>query len=324
MNYAEYLEKYQPVAYKILKNSLESENFFHAYLLSGSTGTPLFEIAKFIAKSILCERRNPFCCDECHVCQRVEHGNFTDLRIIDGESEPIKKEDIKSIIDTFSMSASEERGIKVYVIHLIENMRPDAINALLKFLEEPPENTYAIFTTENKYRILETILSRCEIINLTLLDQKVLIEHAVKLGCAKEDAELLSFFYNDSSMILDVSKSNDYSVVKEQILALLKVINDKDKYRFILETVIIPNLKTKEEIRLFFDNVIVFFKEALKYSINRNTILTSYVNIIRDLVDSSNKLDDAILTLIDARNELNFNLIPSLLILNAFTKILEV
>ena len=151
-----------------------------------------------------------------------------------------------------------------------------------------------------------------------------MIEKSVELGVSLENAELLSFFYNDPKSILEVSKSNDFAVVKEQILALLNAINDKNEYRFVLETVIIPNLKTKEEIRLFFDNIIVFFKEALKYSINRNTILTSYVNIIKDLVDSSNKLDDAILTLIDARNELNFNLIPSLLILNAFTKIFEV
>ena len=323
MDYTKYLEEYQPVAYRILKNSLESGNFFHAYLLSGSKGTPLFDLANFLAKSILCENGNPFCCNSCNICKRIDHGNYTDLRIINGEKGDIKKEEIKEIIDNFSMSASEERGIKVYIIHLIENMRPDSINALLKFLEEPPENTYAIFTTENKYRILETILSRCEIINLTLLDQNVLIEHSLNLGVNKEDAELLSFFYNDSSAIEKISKTNEYLVVKEQILALLKEINNPLEYRFVLETIIIPNLKTKEEIRLFFDNIIVFFKEALKYSINKTTTLTCYVNIIKDLVASSINLDDAILTLMDARNELNFNLIPSLLILNAFTKIFE-
>ena len=73
-------------------------------------------------------------------------------------------------------------------------MTLDATNSLLKFLEEPPANTYAILTTLNKFYILPTIISRCEVINFSLLDQKELINNAINLNVSKEDAELLSFF----------------------------------------------------------------------------------------------------------------------------------
>ena len=152
MKISDYLEKNQQIPYKIFKNALERNSFFHAYLLNGSIGTPLLDVAKYLAKSMICKNHNPFACDNCPTCHRIDNGHYGNLIIINGKENTIKKDDINFIIDTFSKTSSEKNSLKIYIINLIENMTVDASNALLKFLEEPPENTYAILTTENKFK----------------------------------------------------------------------------------------------------------------------------------------------------------------------------
>lgn len=324
MKISDYLEKNQQIPYKIFKNALERNYFFHAYLLNGSIGTPLLDVAKYLAKSMICKNHNPFACDNCSTCHRIDNGHYGNLIIINGKENTIKKDDINFIIDTFSKTSSEKNSLKIYIINLIENMTVDASNALLKFLEEPPENTYAILTTENKFRILPTILSRTEIINFSLLNQEKLINEAINLNTNKDDAEILSYFYNDPSIINEESKNEDYLTSKKDLIEMLNNVSNKDELRFIIESNIIPKLKTKEETRFFFDSLVVFVKEALKYKINKTTLLTSYVKILEDLIVSIKNLDDAILVIMNARNELNYNLNVNLLVLHTLVKIFEV
>ncbi|HBS10771.1 MAG TPA: hypothetical protein DEA28_03510 [Firmicutes bacterium] len=324
MKIDEYLEKNQPIPYKIFKNSLERNSFFHAYLLNGALGTPLLEIAKFLAKSMICKNRNPFACNICTTCNRIDNNHYGNLIIIDGKLNTIKKDDINNIIDIFSNTSSERNEYKIYIINLIENMTVDASNALLKFLEEPPENTYAILTTENKFKILPTILSRTEIINFSLLNQNRLISDSISLGTKDDDAEILSFFYNDPITIKEKSLDDNYLESKSDILTLLNCINDKESLKFTIESNILPKLTSKEEARFFFDIFTIFIKEALKYKINKTTLLTSYVNILNSLIKEVNNLDDAILILMNSRNELNYNLNINLLVLHTLCKIFGV
>jgi DNA polymerase-3 subunit delta' len=81
---------------------------------------------------------------------------------VNGYASNIKKEDILNIINRFSKTGVEERGIKIYIIYGIEYATSQAVNSLLKFLEEPPKNTYAILTTRSINLVLPTIKSRCQ------------------------------------------------------------------------------------------------------------------------------------------------------------------
>ena len=122
------------------------------------------EIAKFIASVIVCENKNG--CGECLNCLRVENESYTDIIFKDGEKSSIKKNDVEEIQERFSKSAIEEKGVKIYILHMVENSTPQAINSILKFLEEPEEDIYAILTTSNINNVLPTIISRCQNISL--------------------------------------------------------------------------------------------------------------------------------------------------------------
>ena len=91
MQIEEYLKTYQNVIYKTFVNSFNNKSLSHAYLLVGNPGTPLLEVATFLAKSILCDDPSPFACNSCITCLRVDDNNYPDFLVFDGQKGTIKK-----------------------------------------------------------------------------------------------------------------------------------------------------------------------------------------------------------------------------------------
>ena len=79
MQIGRYIKEYQPVIYQTFTNSLKKHTLSHAYLLVGNPGTPLFEVAKYLAKSILCDDPSPLACDNCITCLRIDSSNYPDF-----------------------------------------------------------------------------------------------------------------------------------------------------------------------------------------------------------------------------------------------------
>jgi DNA polymerase-3 subunit delta' len=194
MQIEDYLNKHQKVVYKTFLNSLNKKSLSHAYLLVGNPGTPLFEVAHFLAKSLLCDDPSPFACNTCITCLRIDDNNYPDFLIFDGSKSTIVKDNIAQIESRFEKKAFESKGIRIYILHLVENMTDEAVNALLKFLEEPDENVFAFLTTNNESNVLPTIISRCQTLKLISVPRIQIIEDAIRLGVTLEDAEFLSFF----------------------------------------------------------------------------------------------------------------------------------
>ncbi len=316
INYAEYLEKEQETAYKIFYNAFKNNKVFHAYLLSGQAGTPLLEISKFLAKSLICKNKNPFACNSCVDCSRIDEEIYNDLIIIDGRKEQIKKESIYRIEDEFSKTSLEKSGIKIYIINLIENMTIDSVSVLLKFLEEPKENTYAFLTTENEFKILPTILSRTQIVHFNSIDKNKLIANSINDGVNEIDAELLSNFYNDSSTIKKETESKEYQEIKKIILDIFSYLENNEDLRFYFENNVIKNKVIKQNIRLFFDILIFLFKETYIYGFEGNTIYNNFENLFKQINKNYRNIDTKIIELMDRRNELNYNVNVDLLLIN--------
>lgn len=320
MDCVNYLKKYQEIPYNIFKNALENNRFFHAYLLSGPTGTPIFEIAKFLSKCLL-NSKHELKEEDNIISKTVENRTYPDLIIIDTKKEQVKIDDIRRIEDKFSQTSINQLGIKIYIINLIENLRPNEANALLKFLEEPLDNTYAILTTENEYSILPTILSRTEIVRFSSVNKNDLIDECIKLGVNKKDAEILTFFQNDASMIKEEIENEDYLEVKKYVENFINLLPNKEKLRFFVLNEINPNLKSKIQIRLFIDLLIIYLKEANKMKLKENIIIGESKDKLNVIISNVNSIDDAILKLMNYRYELSYNLNSQLLFLNLIESI---
>lgn len=319
MQVEKYLQKNQPIIYKIFKRALENNQLSHAYLLCGNPGTPLFETAMFLAKSIVCDEPNPFACNSCITCLRIDDNNYPDFLIFDGSKGSIKKDEIVSIETKFEKTAFETKGKKIYILHLVENTSVEAINSVLKFLEEPGENVFAFLTTNNENSVLPTIISRCQTLKLKLIDRNVVINEAMELGVNQEDAELLSYFYNDCELIYDVINDEDrseiYKTSKDAFRNFLEALS-KDDYReaiFYAQKNIIPIVKTKESARFFLDMLANAFKDILAIQNGSSIILNSYATILETLANKLSNVDAKLIEILKDRNLINMNINTSLL-----------
>ena len=315
MQIGQYLEKYQPVIYKTFVNAKDDGRLSHAYLLSGSIGMPLKETAMFLAKSIVCDNPNPLACNECMTCIRMDEGNYADLIVFDGSEGRIKKEDVQRITGSFDKSALEEKGAMIYVIHLVENMTSVAVNALLKFLEEPGRSIYAFLTTENESKVLPTIISRTQVLRFREIDRLEIINNAESAGVLDEDAELLSGFFNDSDTIKNVSESDDYKVAKQAIDDQLNsLLISSDDAVFTCQRLIVPQIKNFDIARLYLKMLAEIFKDLLNLSVGGNIFLKSYDNILHELLAHVNHIDKSLLVILSSLSKLDVNVNVALIL----------
>lgn len=319
MQVAKYLETKQPIIYRTFVRSLQNKHLSHAYLISGNPGTPLLDVAKFLAKSILCDNPEPLACNNCITCLRIDDNNYPDFIVLDGSKKNIKKEEVGNIETQFEKTAFEAKGIMIYILHLVENMSVEAINSILKFLEEPESEIYAFLTTNNENNVLPTIISRCQLLRLKLVDRKEVINDAISLNVPKEDAELLSYFYNDGELIYDVLDSkdekNDYEDAKKAFVDFLEALNKEDKREAIYyaQSSIIPLVRTKESARFFLDMLVEGFEDILNIQQGKSPMLESYGTILQGLASSLTRVDECLIEILKDRNLINLNVNTSLL-----------
>jgi DNA polymerase-3 subunit delta' len=313
--FGKYLEQKQPLVFRTFKNALETHKVNHAYLLMGEAGTPLKETALFLAKSLLCEHPDPFADEMCRTCERIDHGNYTDLILIDGSVKAIDKDSVGDVISGFSETAIESKGIMVYIIHLVENMTTEATNSLLKFLEEPGPNTYAFLTTENSARVLPTIVSRCETMRLLLQPRSETVKEAVARGVDPEDAEILSYFCNSSEVILSEKGSEAYQNAKTAFESALEGLNGKKgDCIFAFEHDVAPLARTKESARYFLDMLSLAYKDMIALSEGRDIVLKSYAKLIEPLAKKTGDPKESLRLILEARGELDLNINVALLL----------
>jgi len=315
MQVEKYLKNYQPTIYKTFVNALSDNKLSHAYLLVGNKGVPLLEIATFLAKSLLCDDPSPLACNNCISCLRVDDNNYPDCIILNGEEKLISKDAVDNISHQFEKTPLENKGIMVYVLNSIEYMREEAINGILKFLEEPQEGVYAFLTTNNENAILPTIVSRCQTLHLKSIDRKIVIEQAIDLGVERSDAELLSYFYNDGELIYEIVNDEDesasYFTCKKALEELLNALKNGDnEYAvYYVQSKISPLVNKKETFRFFLDCLIAVFEDLLNIQNNREIALTNYDTILQDILANNNiDISSCLLELLKQRNMIGLNL----------------
>ena len=170
MGYIALYRKYRPTTFdsiigqenvvKILKNQIKTGKISHAYLFSGTRGTGKTSAAKVFARAINClNPKDGEPCNECEVCKGILNGTITDVIEMDAASNN-SVENIRQIRQEV-VYATVDVKYRVYIIDEVHMLTTSAFNALLKTLEEPPENVVFILATTEQHKIPVTILSRC-------------------------------------------------------------------------------------------------------------------------------------------------------------------
>ncbi len=171
MSYIVLARKYRPQTFtevyaqehvtEILHNAILSSRIAHAYLFTGPRGVGKTSMARIMAKNLNCvEGPTVTPCNVCHNCVEITAGTSTDVIEIDGAS-TTGVDDIRDLQKELLYAPSHSK-YKIYIIDEVHMLSKNAFNALLKTLEEPPENVLFIFATTEPYKVLPTIISRCQ------------------------------------------------------------------------------------------------------------------------------------------------------------------
>lgn len=147
---------------RTLRNALRDGRIAHAYLFSGPRGTGKTSTARLLAKAVNCLQPEPAARPDntCSICQAVSSGTLLDLIEIDAASNR-GIDEIRDLRDKVHFAPSRAR-YKVYVIDEVHMLTPEAFNALLKTLEEPPPHVIFVLATTEPHKIPDTVLSRCQ------------------------------------------------------------------------------------------------------------------------------------------------------------------
>lgn len=174
----------------------------HAYLLNGKNTT---ETALYMAMSLFCDVNETGACQECMNCLRILNNKHPSVVVLNPENERVKKEDIISLKTDFSQTAIEEKQKRVYIMHEVDKATPSALNSLLKFLEEPSSDITAILSTESLNRVLDTIQSRCLILNLADESKNEILTRGIEEG------------YDEAMVSAMLSFSDDWETLEENL-----------------------------------------------------------------------------------------------------------
>ncbi len=159
-----------------LQNAVVKGEVGHAYLLHGPRGTGKTTSARVLAKALNCENLGTDgepCC-ACESCVAIEQGRSFDLHELDAASNN-KVEDMRDLLGKVNLGTPGRA--KVYILDEVHMLTSQAENALLKTLEEPPEHVSWVLATTEPHKVVETIRSRCQVFELSLLGADEMADH---------------------------------------------------------------------------------------------------------------------------------------------------
>lgn len=262
----------QPLAGKIITNSIKKNRMSHAYLLQGGRGTGKEAIALLIAKSLFCENpQGVEPCLSCSICRRIASGNHPDVHWLEPDGQSIKIDQIRHLQKEFTYSGLESEQ-KVYVIKGADTLTANAANRILKFLEEPSRQTTAIMLTENSQAILPTIRSRCQVIDLKPLDPASLKQRLEEEGLSKQQAVFMSAWTNNLDEALALNSNEWFATAIKLVVQLTEVLiqHPNDVYLF-LHNHWVGHFKEKDEQEQGLDLLLLAFKDMLYYHIGEES-----------------------------------------------------
>ncbi|MGQ9616945.1 MAG: DNA polymerase III subunit gamma/tau [Spirochaetota bacterium] len=211
-----------------LRNAISKGRVGHAYLFSGPRGIGKTSAARIFAKALNCEKGpTPVPCGKCLFCIEITEGRSLDLVEIDGASNR-RIDEVRQLRENVRFVPSAAR-YKIYIIDEVHMLTPEAFNALLKTLEEPPEHIVFIFATTEPNKVPQTIRSRCQQFVFRRIPIPRIIEVLKRIagdyGVEAEERALFWIARNASGSMRDAE-----SILDQMISYSEKFIKEKDVF----------------------------------------------------------------------------------------------
>ncbi|MGN1377154.1 MAG: DNA polymerase III subunit delta' [Dorea sp.] len=308
-----------------IRNAVTSGQVSHAYIMNGERGSGKKLLASLFAMTLLCEKKGPDPCNNCHSCKQANSGNHPDIiRVTHEKPNTISVDDIREQVNNTVAIKPYQGPYKIYIIDRAELMTPQAQNALLKTIEEPPEYAVFMLLTENAEVLLPTINSRCVMLKLRnikdTLIKRYLMEH-LQVPDYKADV-CTAFAQGNVGRAIMLANSEHFNEIKEEAVQLLKYIHEMELSEVIAA---VNNITTyKLEITDYLDIIMIWYRDVLLYKATKEidkVVFKDQINFIKEQAKTSSYegIEKILKSLEKAKTRLkanvNFELVMELLFL---------
>lgn len=315
--------KRQPLAGKVIVNSIERNRLSHAYLIQGERGTGKKTLATLLAMTLFCDNRTSAePCGDCHACRRIQSRNHPDVHWIEPDGATIKNEQIDYLRKEFAFSGVESTR-KVYIIDQAETLTTHAANRLLKFLEEPNITSMAILLTEQSQAILPTIRSRCQMIDLQPLNEEDFQQRLVALpeeNVTVSNSKLLSGLTTNIDDAIALHEEGKVYEVQQVVLELFDILTTRYEERFLfVHERWLPALGEKEDQALGLELLLLASRDMIHTQVGSGQSLSFFEKedpILQRIVErfSNRRLVHMLKSILDAKQKWAQHVNPTLVI----------
>ncbi|RIP32658.1 DNA polymerase III subunit delta' [Staphylococcus gallinarum] len=291
-----------------LTKAYHSNKLSHAYLFEGDDGQTMKQVAIDFAKLILCDQD-----EQCQL--KVSTFNHPDFMYISTEETTIKKERVEQLIHHMNQLPIEG-DYKVYIIEAFEKLTVQGENSILKFLEEPPDNTIAILLSTKPEQILDTIHSRCQHVYFKPIDKVNFIDRLVEREISRPIAELISTYTTQIETAVLLNEESDLTSLRKSVVKWCQLLLTNRPMALIAIVDLLKQAKTRRLQLVTLAAVNGFFEDVMHAKVGMTDDF-----IFRDLQDdiqgyARNLTYNQIILMYDqiteAHKKLNQNVNPTL------------
>ncbi len=214
-----------------MKSAIRDGKVSHAYIIAGEKGSGKKLLANTFAMAIQCEEGGTEPCGMCRSCKQAMSGNNPDIRYVTHEKPNlISVDEVRVQLNSDIAIKPYAAKKKIYIIDEAEKMNPQAQNAILKTIEEPPEYAVVMLLVTNTGLLLQTILSRCILLNVRAVEKNRIVKLLTeKYGASDYMADLAAGFSDGVvGKAIEFAASDEFSSLKNEVVENLKRFDSMD------------------------------------------------------------------------------------------------
>ncbi len=310
---------------RYIQSAVEQDKISHAYIINGQRGAGKKLLTRLFAMTLQCKSGGSEPCGECQSCIQTKNGNQPDIITVKHEKPAsIGVEDIREQLTGDMMIKPYSSPYKIYIIPEADLMTVQAQNALLKTLEEPPAYAVIFLLTENADSLLATIRSRCVMLKLRNIKDKLVKKYLMEqMQVPDYQAELCAAFAQGNiGRAIMLAKSEHFNEIKDGAIQLLKYIDEMELSEIV--SAIKEINKYKLEVTDYLDLITIWYRDVLLYKATKDVeglVFGDQLKFIKEKATrSSYEGIELILTSIEKakmrlKANVNFELVMELLLL---------